>query len=397
LTHLYLNPIGGLAGDMFCAALLDLQPELFEELQQLVQTLEPPHGLKLGLREAPGGLHGLRFHVQLPEQPDHRHTHYTQIRELLDGTALPDGVRQRAQTIFQELAEAEARVHGVEPDRVAFHEVGNWDSIVDIVSAAFLLERLQVSSCSCGPLPRGGGRVHTRHGWLPVPAPATAYLLQGMNMIDDGIEGERVTPTGAAILRSLQPQSAGKGRLLGTGYGFGSRQLDGVPNCLQAQLLDDEVGAGYRADRVLEVSFELDDQNPEDLASGLERIRQLSGVLSLLLVNAIGKRGRPTQQVQILAQPEVHDTLVEACFRETRTLGLRHRKTRRWTLERREMSIDLPEGRIRVKLNLGPDGWRAKAESRDLSSFSSHQQRERIARLAEAAALQQNQTYESDN
>jgi uncharacterized protein (TIGR00299 family) protein len=396
LRHLHLNPIGGLAGDMFCAALLDLQPELFDDLQRLVQNLDPPPGLELALNDAPGGLHGLCFDVQLPAH-DHRHTHYSEIRELLDAAELPRGVRARAQAIFRELAEAEARVHGVEPDRVTFHEVGNWDSIVDIVSAAFLLENLQVSGCSCGPLPRGSGRVHTRHGWLPVPAPATAHLLQGMNLVDDGIEGERVTPTGAAILRSLHPQSAGGGRLLGTGYGFGNRRLDGVPNCLQVQLFDDEASAGFRTDRVLEIHFELDDQNPEDLASGVERIRQHPGVLSLLLLNAIGKRGRPTQQVQILAQPEIHDALVEACFRETRTLGLRYRETRRWTLERRELSIDLPEGRIRVKLNLGPDGWRAKAENRDLSNFPTTQQRERIARLAEAAALQQNQTYEPDD
>jgi uncharacterized protein (TIGR00299 family) protein len=379
---------------MFCAALLDLQPALLGELQRLVQALDPPQGLELALHDAPGGLHGRRFQVQLPAHDD-RHSHYPEIRELLEGADLPSRVRQRAQAIFRELAEAEARVHGVELDRVAFHEVGNWDSIVDIVSAAFLLERLRIRSCSCGPLPRGAGRVYTRHGWLPVPAPATAYLLQGMNLIDDGIEGERVTPTGAAILRSLKPQSGTGGRLLGSGYGFGSRQLDGVPNCLQAQLLDDEAAAGYRTDRVLEISFELDDQSPEDLAGGLERIRQLPGVLNLLLLNAIGKRGRPTQQVQILAEPEMHDTLVEACFRETRTLGLRHRETRRWTLERRELTVDLPEGQIRVKLNLGPDGWRAKAESRDLSGFNSYRQRERIARLAVEAALQQNQTYES--
>ncbi|MCP4379017.1 MAG: LarC family nickel insertion protein [bacterium] len=397
MTHLHLNPIGGLAGDMFCAALIDLRPELFAELRQLLPALGPPTGLELELTEAPGVLHGRCLRVRLRREPDHghQHTQYSHIRRLLDGADMPAAVRLRAQAIFRELAEAEARVHGVEVERVTFHEVGNWDSIVDIVAAAFLLQRLQVSSCSCEPLPSGGGRVHTRHGWLPIPAPATAHLLQGMLMIDDGIGGERVTPTGAAILRALRPQPSVSGRLLTTGYGFGSRRLEAIPNCLQAQLLEIDTGVDYHSDSVLEIAFELDDQSPEDIGIGLERIRRLPGVLSLLLVDATGKQGRPTQQVQILAETTAHRGVVEACFRETRSIGLRYRQTSRWILQRREMSVQLPQGRIGVKLSYGPDGWRAKAESRDLSDFADHAQRQRLARLAEDTALQLNQEHES--
>lgn len=398
MTQLHLNPLGGLAGDMFCAALIDLRPGLFDELRQLLEALDLPPGLELELTDATGGLHGRHFHVRLPSElkQGHHHSHYAHIRALLDEAALPAGVRQRAQAIFKELAVAESRVHGVALEQVTFHEVGNWDSIVDIVSAAFLLERLQVHQCSCEALPRGGGRVHTEHGWLPVPAPATAYLLEGMTMVDDGIGGERVTPTGAAILRSLQlVPNCCQGKLLATGYGFGSRRLEGLHNCLQAQLIEDMAETSYQADSVMEIAFELDDQSPEEMVMGLERIRGLPGVLSLLVVNALGKRGRPTQQVQIIADPDVHHALVEACFRETRTIGLRHRQTSRWILQRRETLVDLEEGRIGVKLSCGPEGWRAKAESRDLDKYQGSTRRQQLARLAEERALAQNKADES--
>ena len=399
MTHLHFNPVGGLAGDMFCAALLDLRPAMLDELHQLLALLQPPPGLAVELTPAPGPLHGRRFEVLLPEVPhqDHHHTHYNEIRTLLDQAGLPVGVRDRAQAIFLKLARAEARVHGTELERVAFHEVGNWDSIVDIVAAAFLLERLQVTSCSCDPLPRGGGRVYTQHGWLPVPAPATAYLLEGLPLWDDGVGGERITPTGAAILRSLQPGHMPKGRLIASGYGFGNRELEGIPNCLQAQLLETDKGEGYRPDQVLEIAFELDDQTPEDLAIGLDKLREQPGVLSVLQLEGSSKQGRSTQQIQILTQRSEKQAVIDACFRETRTLGLRYRQTERWTLERRQLQVELPEGPIGVKLSRGPGGWQAKAEDRDLRRFSGHQERRRIARLAEAAALQQNQAHDRDD
>ncbi len=386
--HLHLNPIGGLAGDMFCAALLDLRPELFAQLRPLLLRLQPPPALKIGLGLAAGPLHGRRFLVQLPpDAQPHSHSHYRVIRERLDQAQLPTAVRQRAQRIFRLLAEAEARVHGVEINQVRFHEVGNWDSLVDILSAAFLLEQLQIDSCSCEPLPRGGGTVMSQHGPLPVPAPATAYLLEGRQLRDDGIGGERVTPTGAAILRSLDPQPMPSGRLQATGYGFGSKTLEGLPNCLQAQLLDHATASRYQSDSVLELTFELDDQNPEDLAIGLERIRQLPGVLSLLRIDAVGKQGRPTWQIQILAEPDARDEVVDACFRQTRTLGLRQRLGPRWTLPRENRWLEVEGHGLQVKLSRGPDGWQAKAESRDLASAEGQQQRQHLAREAESRAL----------
>ncbi len=399
--HLHLNPIGGLAGDMFCAALLDLAPALLPELRAVIAALNPPPGLDVDLETAPGHLHGRRFRVRLPEtaSPAHHHTHYSHIRTLLDAAPLPLKVRDQSQAIFRRLAEAEAFVHGVEPDAVSFHEVGNWDSIVDIVGAAFLLDRLKIRTLSTEPLPRGGGRVHSEHGWLPVPAPATAKLLEGLPLFDDGVAGERITPTGAAILRALTPglNSAPAGRLQGTGYGFGTRRLDGIPNCVQAQLLETEAPPqGYRqADSVLEILFEADDQSAEDLAAGLERIRAQDGVLSVISLAALGKAGRLVQQVQILGRPEAQEALFDHCFRETATIGLRYRETRRWVLRRREARVEVGGRMLGVKVCERPDGPTAKAENRDLKGVAGHAERRRLAQMAETSILQQNRDDET--
>ena len=282
-------------------------------------------------------------------------------------------------------------------DAVAFHEVGNWDSIVDIVSAAFLLEHCGVRSASTGPLPLGGGRVNTAHGPLPVPAPATARLLQGLAVIDDGVGGERVTPTGAAILRALEPTPGGgmSGVLGATGYGFGGRSLEGVPNCVQVLLLGPQPRMqGAKADRVLELEFEVDDQSPEDLAGALDRLRALEGVLSVTTLQAIGKAGRPTMQVRVLASPEVHQPLVESCFRETTTIGLRWRETARWVLTRRTARVSLADRELELKIVRRPQGESAKVEQRSLAGVEGQARRQKLRGLAEEAALTQNPDHD---
>ena len=232
----------------------------------------------------------------------------------------------------------------------------------------------------------------TGHGWLPVPSPATARLLEGMPSQDDGVGGERVTPTGAAILRSLRPSMMQQPAMLtGCGYGFGNRTLEGIPNCVQVQLFQSQPQyEGYLPGRVVEVCFEVDDQTPEDLAHGLDRIREQPGVLSVLTLAAIGKQGRPTQQIQILVKPEHQSALVDACFHETATIGLRYRETRRWTLPRRQQQVETVQGAVGVKLCQRPDGEDAKAEQRDLNRYQGRRHRERIRRQAEAQALQPN-------
>jgi len=246
---------------------------------------------------------------------------------------------------------------------------------------------------SVAPLPLGSGRVQTAHGSLPVPAPATALLLEGFAVFDDGRPGERVTPTGAAILRHLAPESGVASlpaRLARTGVGFGTRTLPGTSNVLRV-LAFEPLAAHSGGDRVQVLRFEVDDQSPEDLAVGLERLREVEGVLDVLQSPAFGKKGRVCVAVQVLARPEARERALAACFEETTTLGVRIASEERATLARRDASVEAPAGPVRVKAARRPSGrTTAKAEMDDLAGApGGHAAREARRRAAEAAVTRE--------
>ena len=387
--RLHFDPVGGIAGDMLCAALLDAFPAHLDGLRATVASLGPPHGWSVEVEAVSSPLRGSRFRVLLPRRPDHRHRHWLDIRALLEERLADDGVRSRALAIFEGLAQAEARVHGVPIEAVEFHEVGDWDSITDIVGAAYLLERLDVRGASCGPLPLGGGTVRTAHGELPVPAPATLELLEGFAFHDDGIAGERVTPTGAAILAALPRVPAASGILRATGVGFGTRNLGAKPNCLR--VLCFEAGStaipGATIEQLIELAFEVDDLPPEDLAAALDRLRSIEGVLDANTLPQVGKAGRLAQGVRLLLRPEVLHAVVDRCLRETSTIGLRWHAVERLALARRQVDVEIEGRRLEVKVVERPGGATAKVESRSLADVADAAERARLRRLAEAAAL----------
>lgn len=365
--HVHLDPLGGLAGDMFLAALLDARPELLDSVTQAIRQAGLP--ADWGLRLEPGrsaGLAGKRFlvegphdHGHSPSEP-HAHAGWASIRAHLAEAPLAPAVRARAIAIFSLLAEAEARVHGIAVDAVYFHELAQWDSLADIVGAAAAIERLGPASWSVGVLPLGSGRVPTAHGLLPVPAPATEELLTGLITLDDGIPGERVTPTGAAILRHLavQPLPRRPLRLMGSGSGLGSHDLPGLPNLLRLLLFAREGAADRPVERVAVITFEVDDQSAEDLAIGLEHLRRLEGVLDLLQAPVLGKKGRLVTQVQLLAVPDALEAVCAACLNETSSIGLRWQFAERAVLARRTRSsadgpvkeVRRPDGSVTAKL-----------------------------------------------
>ena len=266
-------------------------------------------------------------------------------------------------------------MHGVPTDSVEFHEVGAVDSIVDIVAAAQLIVAANARRWTSAPLPLGSGRVRTAHGVLPVPAPATALLLRGLATIDDGVPGERVTPTGAAIARRLlQPDAAPERRprtLLRTGIGFGSRELPGVSNCLRALVF--EAGAAAEAaprpgdafaHRELGViTFEVDDQSSEDLAAGLDHVRALEGVHDVIQSAVFGKKGRLAVQVQVLVAPDRLDAAIARCFAETTTIGLRFHTVRGAALPRSFATVSV-EGPRPAHQNGRAAGRRAHRKGR---------------------------------
>jgi pyridinium-3,5-bisthiocarboxylic acid mononucleotide nickel chelatase len=390
--HFHLDPLGGLAGDMFLAALLDAHPELVEEtfaamraagLPDSWQTRLVPHG--------DGVLSGHRVLIKAPaDDPGGPPAHFADIRTGLEAAPLRPGVRDRAIAIFTELAEAEAAVHGVPVEEVHFHELADWDSVADIVGAAWLIETLAPAGWSIAPVPVGGGRITTRHGPLPVPAPATARLLQGFAMHDDGIPGERVTPTGAAILRHLRPEprlAPGAWRLGATGHGFGTRRLAGLSNVLRVVTYQQD-GAWRQDERVAVLAFEVDDQSAEALAAGLEALRATDGVLDVVQLPAFGKKGRLATQVQVLARPEKLDAVIERCFVETTTIGLRWRIEARAVLAREVLTVATPDGEVAVKLVTRPGGARSAKTEMDHVRGDGHAARTSRRRAAEARALE---------
>ena len=417
--QVHVDPLGGWSGDMFVAACLDAFPHLWPDVQAAVDglglgpqsecSLVPHHdGVLTGHRFAVAAeanapaphhsrAHGSPGHEHTPhhETHDHHHhdhaphRHWADIRRQLEAAPLKPAVVDHAVGIFALLAEAEAAVHGISEADVSFHEVGAVDSIVDIASAAVLIAGIGASRWTAAPLPLGGGRVQTAHGLLPVPAPATALLLRGLTTIDDGITGERVTPTGAAIARYLLQDTEATGRpaprtLVASGTGFGSRTLPGVSNCLRVLAFDEAAvrpaGGGSFGHRELGViEFEVDDQSSEDLTHGLDHLRARPGVHDVIQSVAFGKKGRMATHVQVLVDPKQLDDTIAACFVETTTIGLRHHIVHGAALTRRFETVEIEGRTIHVKAVTRPGGQvTGKSEAADVATHAGHDARARL-------------------
>ncbi|MDP6815677.1 MAG: LarC family nickel insertion protein [Alphaproteobacteria bacterium] len=386
VTAIHLDAVGGVAGDMFAAALLDVRPDLWPDCEGAIAAMDLPATVQARWEaHGDGTLSGARFMVAGAAGDGAQHTHWRRIRDRLTAAALAEPVREVALSIFGALAEAEAAVHGIAVDEVAFHEVGAEDSIVDIVSAAALIAALGPCRWSIGPIPRGRGQVRTAHGILPVPAPATLELLKGFLLFDDGEDGERVTPTGAAILHHLQPTQAADPlprKLLGAGLGFGGRRLAGRSNVLRATLYA-AAGDDALADRVEVLRCEVDDQTAEDLAVALDHLRGIDGVIDVCQWPVLAKKGRLATALQVLATPAAADRAALALLDETATLGVRRASRSRTVVARQSRR----EGDVRVKLARRPSGTTAKAEIDDLAGIEGAGARRAARRRAEAAAM----------
>ena len=389
IVRIHFDLIGGIAGDMFVAAVASAFPELGNVMIQDVKQF--PESSKRTLQLIPfddGTLNGLRFEALEHTQPhshshahdhhhddniDHGHVHYSDICILLKQSNLHPEVMKHALNLFSLLAEAEGQVHGIEPEQVTFHEVGAWDSIMDFLAAAYFIHALGPVQWTFSALPLGGGTVKTAHGVLPVPAPATTLLMKGIPIIDDGIQGERVTPTGATLVKYLLSISNRQGlaemSISHCGNGFGSKKLPNTPNVLrclafsaQDQIMHDE--------RISVITFEIDDQTAEDLAIGIDTIRQHPAVIEVYQAIVYGKKGRLLTQLQILAMPDSLESVCELCFIQTSTLGLRIADLGRKVLNR--SIIPVGEAKTRVKVVKRPNNQTtAKAEIDDIAAISS--------------------------
>ena len=347
----YFDCFSGISGDMTLGALIDLGVPV-EALISEMKKLPIENWSIETVRERRGAIEGTRVLVSALDQP---HRSFSHIREMLDGSGLDAAVKEKSIAVFTRIAQAEGRVHGVDPEKVHFHEVGAVDSILDIAGTVFCLKYLDIGKIIASPIPLGRGFVNTQHGTIPLPAPATSLLLSGVPVYGTPIERELVTPTGAAIVSSLA-ESFGtlpSMTLLSTGYGVGTNPASDPPNLLRVYLgteLD-----STRVRQLIMIETSIDDMNPEFYNYVSEKLFAL-GALDVGIVPVQMKKNRPGVLLRVLIDPALEDTAAELLFNETTTLGIRVLDVRRIEVPREGKTIATEFGPCRVKRVQLPNG-----------------------------------------
>jgi uncharacterized protein (TIGR00299 family) protein len=390
----YLDCFSGISGDMLLGALVEAGVEP-DALRTALSTL-PLEGCALEVREVTQhGISGKAVRVTQntgAQQPPERTL--SDVLAIIEMGSLSTRVREQATAIFRKLAEAEARVHQMSPNEVHFHEVGAVDAIVDIVGAVVGFELLGVDEIWCSELPLTSGRVHSRHGVLPVPAPATVELLRGTEAEwrPVPIEGELVTPTGAAIMVALARFGRPSLRMERVGYGFGERKLPWA-NCLRlivGPALERSAGVSTpeKTDSVQVIQANIDNMTGEALGWLMERLLA-AGALDVSFSPLTMKKNRPGTLVTVIAAPETSKSLTEDLLRSSATLGVRLSDWRRVIAGRRVERIATPLGEAGIKLKLlGGQVVAVAAEYEDarvLAASSGLPVQEAIARVEAAA------------
>jgi hypothetical protein len=304
---------------------------------------------------------------------DHHHTHHHasmgDIEALIGGLPVSETVRENALAVYQLIAQAEAQAHGKPVSEIHFHEVGTMDAVADVVAVCYLLETLAPEKIVVSPIQVGTGHVHCAHGILPVPAPATAYILREVPIYSGSIQGELCTPTGAALLRHFAGEFGPMPvmRVEKIGYGMGTKDFP-VANCVRAMLGSTE----DLSDRVLELQCNLDDMTPEDIGFATEQLLE-AGALDVYTTPIQMKKNRPGTLLSCLIQPQDRQRFVELLFRHTTTLGVRETEHRRAILDRKTTEKNTPYGVVTVKVASGWGVRREKPEYEDLQRIAREQ------------------------
>lgn len=352
---LYLDCAGGAAGDMVLCALTEAA-----DCVPLIEALPGILGLPDVTIEWPGGRSGgfaaRRMTVGFDPDAHPHHRKLADVEAIVDAAELPATVALMAKTVFQTLAEAEGEVHGETAEEVHFHEVGAVDAIIDVVGACLALDRLAVDEVVCSSLPMGSGTIDCAHGTMPLPAPAVAAMLPGVPVHPAGVEGETVTPTGAALVTSLA-------RSFGTmpamtvefvGIGAGTTERPGLPNVLRAFVGEIAESAGIDETDHFVVECNIDDLDPRVLPVVIDHLLQ-SGALDAAITPIVMKKGRPGHLLTALAPTFARDAVVRVLLRETTSLGCRSYPVTKHHLGRRMETVNTPWGPVAVKLALDGD------------------------------------------
>lgn len=413
---LYLDCSMGAAGDMLAGALLELLPDPDSFLAQVNALgipgvrVEREKAVKCGItgthvkvtvdgaeeesRDHHDHHHDHEHHHDHDHHHDHHHDHehhhghghghhHSGMHEIghlvRDHLDLPERVKDNVMAVYDRIAQAESRVHGVPVTEIHFHEVGTLDAVADITMVCLLLDRLAPDEIVVSPVRVGTGQVHCAHGILPVPAPATALLLEGVPIYGGDIRGEMCTPTGAALLKHFAARFGEMPlmRVSALGYGCGQKDFPAA-NCVRAALGEREGDGG----EIAELSCNVDDMTGEELGFAMERLFE-GGALDVYTVPIGMKKSRPGVLLRVICAPADRERLVGLMFRHTTTLGVRECALRRHTLARSIATADTPLGPVRRKDGAGYGVTRSKYEYDDLAALA----RDRGISLREAGEL----------
>lgn len=350
----YFDCFAGISGDMTLGALVDAGAD-FSALERELA--------KLGLDEydlsaekvVRHGISATDVTVALHQHEHHHHGHhshgrsYSDIRRLIESSDLSNSIKARATAIFTRLGEAEARIHGKNIDDIHFHEVGALDAIVDIVGACICLELLGIEKVVASPMPTFHGTVEVAHGRLPLPAPATAQLLTNVPWRELGIEGELVTPTGAAIITEISESFGPMPAMVANSIGYGSGKKDfGIPNVLRVTIGESAQAHGEHHE-VLVVETNIDDLSPQIYEVVMERLFA-AGALDVYMTPIQMKKNRPATLLSVVCAPGDVETMATILFEETSTIGLRIDSRKRMCLPREIVSVSTRYGSVRLKI-----------------------------------------------
>ena len=391
MKTLYLDCTMGAAGDMLTAALTELLPDpdqFTDRLNQLgipgVQFIRETsvkcgitgthmkvlvHGMEEGHVHEHHHDHEHHHHGHDHDHEHHHHSSLQDIRQIVSGLDIPEPVREDVMAIYTLIAEAESHAHGVPVTDIHFHEVGTMDAVADITAVCLLIHSLAPDQIAASPVHTGFGQVRCAHGILPVPAPATAFILQGIPISSGNIEGELCTPTGAAILKHFvnKFEEMPVMSISAIGYGMGNKDFEAA-NCIRAFLGE----TPEEGKKVLELSCNVDDMTAEEIGYAMNQLFE-AGALEVYTIPIGMKKSRPGTLLRVMCTETQKDLIVSAIFRHTTTLGVRETQTRRYVLKRNIETLETPFGPVRRKTSFGYGVERSKYEYDDLCRIASEQ------------------------
>ncbi|MEI7522952.1 MAG: nickel pincer cofactor biosynthesis protein LarC [Mariniphaga sp.] len=347
---LYYDCFAGISGDMNLGAMIDLGVDpsyLTVELQKL--NIQGFH-LEIS-KDSRRGISGTKATVIIENPENEKHRHLRHIEELINQSSLSDGVKAKSIQIFDLIAEAEAKVHQIDKQRVHFHEVGALDSIADIVGAAICLEYLKVDRVFSSSIQLGGGTVKCAHGLMPVPAPATVEIIKTIPVKTGLVQHEATTPTGAAILVAITDEFTDQINfpIQKIAYGIGQRDISDLPNVLRVYLSEfDSNPAMNASSEAWMVECNIDDMNPEWYDFLFQKLFE-AGSSDVFLTPLIMKKSRPANKLSVLCQKSLLQEIKSLIFSHTTTIGIREYQVAKTVLAREERAIETDLGMVRIK------------------------------------------------